>query len=73
MVKSDFSLFSRFWKNQGEKKFCHQNWSTADVISDICTLLGEGGQFDHTNFMPSKILEWPFPWYRLFSTKYFEL
>ena len=64
-------MFSRFWKNQAEKKFCHQNWSTADVICDICTLLGEGGQFDHTNFMPSKILEWPFPGYRLFSTKYF--
>ena len=71
MVKSDFSLFSLFLKNQGEKKFCLLNRSTADVICDISTLLGEGGQFDHTNFMLRKILEWPFPGYRLFSTKYF--
>ena len=49
LVKSDFSFFSPFRKNRTEKKFCHQNWSTADVICDICTLLGEGGQFDHTN------------------------
>ena len=71
LAKSDFCLFMNFSKNQGEKKFCHQNRSTADVICDISTLLGEGGQFDHTNFMLRKILEWPFPGYRLFSTKYF--
>ena len=64
-------MFSHFLKNQGEKKFCLLNRSTADVICDISTLLGEGGQFDHTNFMLRKILEWPFPGYRLFSTKYF--
>ena len=73
MVKSDFSLFSLFLKNQAEKKNCLLNRSTADVICDIGTLLGEGGQFDHTNPMQSKILEWPFSGYRLFSTKYFEL
>ena len=73
MVKSDFSLFSCFLKNQAEKNFCLLYRSTADVICDISTLLGEGGQFDHTNPMQSKILEWPFSGYRLFSTKYFEL
>ena len=73
LVKSDISLFSSFLKNQAEKKFCLLNLSTADVICDISTLLGEGGQFDHTNPMQSKILEWPFAGYRLFSTKYFEL
>ena len=73
LVKSDFRLFMNFLKNQGEKKFCLLNQSTVDVICDITTLLGEGGQFDHTNPLQSKILEWPFYGYRLFSTKYFEL
>ena len=35
------------------------------------TLLGEGGQFDNTNFMLSEILDGPSPEYRLFSNKYF--
>ena len=54
-------LYSSIVTNPMEKssreKFCHQNQSTADVICDISTLLGEGGQFDHTNPIQSKILE----------------
>ena len=38
------------------------------MICDISMVLGEGGLFDHTNPMQSKIFEWPFFGYRLFST-----
>ena len=54
-----------------EKSSREQILPDADVIYDINTLLGEGGQFDHTNSMLSKIFYWPFPVYGLFSTTYF--